>query len=90
MELMYKPGDKVMIRPDLSCHKVYAILSGRHNGEDTYNVVDQMVDQAGKIFTIKGPRAGERGYTLNEIGYGWTDEMFISVSVNECYCDSLL
>lgn len=88
MELMYKPGDKVMIRPDLNCREIYCMRSGRHNGDYTYNVVDQMVDQAGKVFTIQGPCDGERGYTLNEIGYGWTDEMFISI--NECCCDSLL
>jgi hypothetical protein len=88
MELMYKPGDKVMVRPDLNCREVYRMRSGRYNGEYTYNAIDQMVDQAGEVFTIKGPRDGERGYTLNEIGYGWTDEMFISI--NECCCDSLL
>lgn len=88
MELMYKPGDKVMIRPDLSCREVYRMRSGRYNGEYTYNAIDQMVDMAGEVFTIKGPRDGERGYTLEEIGYGWTDEMF--VPINECCCDSLL
>lgn len=50
MELMYKPGDKVMIRPDLNCREVYRMRSGRHNGDYTYNVVDQMADQAGKVF----------------------------------------
>lgn len=88
MELMYKPGDKVMVRPDLNCSEIYRMRSGRYDGEYTYNAIDQMVDQAGEVFTIKGPRDGERGYTLNEIGYGWTDEMFISI--NECCCDSLL
>lgn len=85
MELMYKPGDKVMIRPDLSCHKVYAMLSGRHNGEDTYNVVDQMVDQAGKIFTIKGPRAGERG-VHSERDRLWLDRR----DVYFCLCQRVL
>ena len=88
MELMYKPGDKVMIRPDLSCREVYRMRSGCYDGEYTYNAIDQMVDMAGEVFTIKGPRDGERGYTLEEIGYGWTDEMF--VPINECCCDSLL
>lgn len=49
MELMYKPGDKVMIRPDLNCREIYCMRSGSHNGDYTYNVVDQMVDQAGKV-----------------------------------------
>lgn len=88
MELIYKPGDKVMIRPDLSCREIYCMRSGRHNGDYTYNMVDQMVDQAGKIFTIQGPRHGGAGYTLEESDYGWTDEMFISI--NECCCDSIL
>lgn len=88
MELMYKPGDKVMIRPDLNCREVYRMRSGRYNGDFAYNVVDQMADQAGKVLTILGPRDGGAGYTLEESIYGWTDEMFISI--NECCCDSLL
>lgn len=88
MELMYKPGDKVMIRSDLNCNEVYRMRSGSYNGEYTYNVINLMADQAGKIFTIQGLRDGGRGYTLNEIGFGWTDEMFISI--NECCCESLL
>lgn len=88
MELMYKPGDKVMVRPDLNCSEIYHMRSGRYNGDNTYNVVDQMVDQAGKVFTIQGPCKGGAGYSLEEFGYGWTDEMFIPI--NECCCDSLL
>lgn len=88
MELMYKPGDKVMVRPDLNCNEVYRMRSGIFNGDHTYNAVDQMVDHAGEVFTIQGPRDGGWGYSLTEIGYGWTDEMF--VSINECCCDSLL
>ena len=88
MELMYRPGDTVMTRPDLTCREIYCMRSGRHNGDYTYNVVDQMVDQAGKVFTIHGPRHGGDGYTLEEFDYGWTDEMF--VPINECCCESLL
>lgn len=88
MELMYKPGDKVMVRPDLNCREVYRMRSGRYNGDFTYNVVDQMADQAGKVLTILGPRDEGAGYSLEEFDYGWTDEMFISI--NECCCDSLL
>lgn len=88
MELMYKPGDKVMVRPDLSCREIYRMRSGRYSGDYTYNVVDQMADQAGKVLTILGPRDGGAGYSLEEFDYGWTDEMF--VPINECCCDSLL
>lgn len=88
MELMYKPGDKVMVRLDLNCREVYRMRSGRYNGDFTYNVVDQMADQAGKVLTILSPRGGGAGYSLEELDYGWTDEMFISI--NECCCESLL
>ena len=88
MELMYKPGDKVMIRPDLSRREIYRMRSGPYNGDFTYNAVEQMVDQAGEVLTIHGPRDGGAGYTLEGSGYGWTDEMFIPI--NECCCDSLL
>lgn len=88
MELMYKPGDKVMIRPDLNCREIYRMRSGRYNGDYTYNVIDPMADQAGKVFTIHGPSDRGSGYSLEEFGYGWTDEMFIPI--NECCCESLL
>lgn len=88
MELMYKPGDRVMIRPDLNCRKIYCMKSGSYNGNYTYDVVDQMADQAGKVFTIRCPRDGGAGYSLREFDYGWTDEMFIPI--NECCCESLL
>lgn len=90
MSLMYKPGDKVMVRPDLSSLEIYRMKSGQQNGRHTYNVVDQMVDQAGKIFTIRGVRETEFGYTLEEYGYSWTDEMFLPADQNECFCESLL
>lgn len=83
MELMYKPGDKVMVRPDLNCREVYRMRSGRYNGDFTYNVVDQMADQAGKVLTILGPRDGGAGYSLEElvIMAGPTRCLFLSMSV---------
>lgn len=62
MELMYKPGDKVMVRPDLNCSEIYRMRSGRHNGDNTYyGVIDQMADQAGKILRFKVLAMGNVG-----------------------------
>ena len=83
--MMYKPGDKVTIRPDLKEYECYYMLSGPKKGICT---VPDMVAQAGKVFTIEGIRENGRGYQLKEYGFGWTDSMF--ESVNECICDSLL
>ena len=85
--MMYKPGDKVMIRPDLKEYECYYMLSGPKKGKGVFCTTPSMVAQAGKVFTIKGIRENGRGYQLIEYSFGWTDEMF--ESPNEC-CDSLL
>ncbi len=86
--MMYKPGDKVMIRPDLKEYECYYMLSGPKKGKGMFCTVPSMVAQAGKVFTIEGIRENGRGYKLIGYGFGWTDEMF--ESLNECCCDSLL
>lgn len=86
--MMYKPGDKVMIRPDLKEYECYYMLSGPKKGKGMFCTVPSMVAQAGKVFTIKGIRENGRDYQLIEYDFGWTDEMF--ESLNECCCDSIL
>lgn len=86
--MMYKPGDKVMIRPDLREYECYYMLSGPKKGKGMFRTVPSMVAQAGKVFTIKKIRENGRGYQLKEYDFGWTDSMF--ESANECICDSLL
>lgn len=88
-ELMYKPGDKVMVRPDLNCDHDYVMKSGPKIGESTYRVVPSMVYQAGKIFTIDRLNEGGKGYRLKEFDFSWNDEMFLPIT-NECFCESLL
>ena len=51
--MMYKPGDKVMIRPDLREYECYYMLSGPKKGKGMFCTVPSMVAQAGKVFTIK-------------------------------------
>lgn len=86
--IMYKPGDKVMIRPDLREYECYYMLSGPKKGKRMFCTVPSMIAQAGKVFTIKKIRENGRGYQLKEYDFGWTDSMF--ESPNECICDSLL
>lgn len=86
--VMYKPGDKVMIRSDLREYECYYMLSGPKKGKGMFCTVPSMVAQAGKVFTIKKIRENGRGYQLKESDFGWTDSMF--ESANECICDSLL
>ena len=86
--MMYKPGDKVMIRPDLREYECYYMLSGPKKGKGMFCTVPSMVAQAGKVFIIKKIRENGRGYQLKEYDFGWTDSMF--ESANECICDSLL
>lgn len=82
MELMYKPGDKVMIRPDLNCREIYCMRSGRHNGDYTYNVVDQMVDQAGKVLRFRVLATEELDILWKSlIMAGPTRCLFLSMSV---------
>lgn len=86
--MMYKPGDKVMIRPDLKEYECYYMLSGPKKGKGMFCTVPSMVAQAGKVFTIEKILEDGRGYQLKGRGLGWTDSMF--EPANECVCDSLL
>ena len=86
--MMYKPGDKVCVRKDLTVGNLYPMLSGRVKWETHYRVVDQMAAKAGCVFTIKEAESCGWGYRLCEYEFGWTDSMF--ELPNECICDSLL
>lgn len=46
-----------------------------------------MEGQAGKVLTIKDIAAMESGYHLEEIGFSWSDEMFVT---KPFVCKSLL
>ena len=87
MDYRYHPGDKVMVRPDLNKNKTYLMTSGPSKGVESYFVTSIMERQAGKIFTIKDIAAAEDGYHLEEIEFGWTDEMFVT---KPFVCKSLL
>ena len=85
-ELLYKPGDVVIIRSDLKGNRYYPILYGKRKGEGVYCNPD-MVQYAGKTFEIIEIEQGV--YKLKTISYwNWTESMF--EDQNECVCTSLL
>ncbi len=88
--MMYKPGDKVIVKNTLSMDKRYPMLSGPNRDYAHYFVNDSMEHQRGIVFTIKEAEDNGWGYRLKEFGFGWTDSMFESVCDNECVCQSLL
>lgn len=71
--MKYKIGDTVTIRNDLvnSVNSIYFMDNKMYSDDCT----DEMVDQGGKQFTILN--AFSQGYELENIGYNWTDEMFV-------------
>ena len=80
MELLYKVGDKVMVRKDIQehdhCHMVSCTESPGYRG---IYVNSEMADRAGEIVTIRAiAEDGNCGYKyiIEEDGWSWTDEMF--------------
>ena len=63
----YKPGDKVMVRPDFH----------RADGAWTYGigVNDDMLQMKGKMLTIK--KIDRNAYSVKENQWWWTDEMLV-------------
>lgn len=80
MELLYKVGDKVMVRKDIQegdyCHMVSCTESPGWRG---MYVNSEMAAKAGKFVTIRdtigNPKCGYN-YLIKEDGWSWTDEMF--------------
>ena len=62
---MYKVGDRVRVRKDLKDGALY--------GAQSYFDID-MKCMLGKTVTIAS--ASQKGYTIKEFGWMWTDEMF--------------
>ena len=83
MSLKYKPGDKVLVREDLSYSKMYFM----EDGETYDSVVEEMMSLAGKVVTIN--KASTK-YTVLECKsrYNWTDEMFVGYEIPEAKIDN--
>lgn len=71
--LLYRPGDRVIVRPDLKRNTRYYML----NGSETFNAaVDDMFLLAGKIVTISDIWLNGQ-YHVEGSTWSWTDEMFL-------------
>ena len=80
MELLYKIGDKVMVRKDIQkgdhCHMVSCTESPGYKG---MYVNDDMAAKAGKLVTVRAIIEDENcgyKYKIEGDGWSWTDEMF--------------
>lgn len=74
--MKYKVGDKVRVRKDLTLGKRYAM----NDSELKDSVVEEMMEFAGKIVTIK--RAEEK-YRIEGCDYNFTDEMLEPVNTRK-------
>lgn len=70
--MLYKPGDKVIIRSDLVPDNEYAMKSQPICYTDVF--ISQMLPMRGEIATIK--EASCIGYRIKEFDWLWTDDMF--------------
>ena len=77
----YKPGDVVIIRPDLQDDTYYAMEGSSERGWITVGI---MVKMAGQMVTIAEYQEDRKGYVIVEDGScWWTDGMFL-----ECIPDA--
>lgn len=89
----YKLGDKIRVIDHFVEEHEYHMVSGPGRGCATtvrYTYKDRS-ELAGSVVTISEYSDNER-YRIKETGcrMNWTDEMFVGLADNECYCESLL
>ena len=80
MELLYKVGDKVMVRKDIQEKGHYHMVSCTESpGYKGMYVNDDTAAKAGKLVTIRAIIEDENcgyKYKIKEDSWSWTDEMF--------------
>lgn len=91
MEYRYKPEDAVFVRPDLKRCSCYGMRSGVNENGQCLAAVGSMLNFVGKMVHISGySRDGFYYIKEDSEQWRWTDEMFIGLAGDECYCESLL
>lgn len=90
MNYMFKPGDKVTVRKDLSNREAYKMLSGE-TPNDAIIATPSMENLRGKQVTIESYDCccGSMCYIVKESSRYWADEMF-EESKKPFTCRSLL
>ena len=86
--LLYKPGDLVTIRSDLTANRDYPVWYGPSAGKRDLFCNDDMVNYSGKTYEVVDYADDDDFYRLQGIPYWWTESMFEDQT--ECICDSLL
>lgn len=77
-DLLYQPGDRVVVRADLINGQRYYM----NDGSASNTAVREMVKMAGQIVTI---RTANRQYTIEEDSWHWVDGMFAGLA-DEIWC----
>ena len=90
----YHVGDAVVVRQDLDLKKCYWMRSGVKEDSPWRNVSDvvteDMIELCGQTIEIEEIVDTIDGKKYRARGRYWTDDMFIGLAGNECYCESLL
>lgn len=86
--LLYKSGDLVTIRSDLTADRDYPVWYGPSAGKRDLFCNDDMVNYSGKTYEVEDYADDDDFYRLQGIPYWWTESMFEDQT--ECICDSLL
>lgn len=89
--LRFKPGDHVVVRPDLNTNTVYQTFGGKNAGYRTVPTMN-MVRLAGMESEVKEYSRSQKTVKLKCCGFYWTEQMLIPQSFveQECVCESLL
>lgn len=91
MKYRYKPEDAVFVRPDLKRGSDYWMRSGLNENEQCLVAIGDMLNFVGKMVHISGYSRDGFYYIKEDPGqWCWTDEMFVGLAGDECYCESLL
>jgi hypothetical protein len=72
----YKPGDRVVVRPDLRGGVLYKMLDSSGESNDA---TEEMIELADKVVTIVATNGQYRIYGSS---FNWTDEMFLGLESN--------
>ena len=92
MKFRYKPGDKVVVRLDLSVDDTrYYMESGPKGENDFAYVCYDMKKFCGQVVHIKEYAYGDRYFIKEDPDhYSWTDEMFVGFDDDRVKFRSLL
>lgn len=89
--LRFKPGDRVVVNPDLNIYTRYQALTGRNAG---WGIAPSlcMTLLAGQEFEVRSYSYSQKTLKLKGLPNRWTEGMLIPADFfySECFCESLL